>query len=275
MVLPVIGAAARIAFMGVRLAGAVGRMAPGAQVGLSMHMDITDFIRRTNDISRRHLPQAEVWALNWTADDALESLKDRMQVRFDRPTPFTQNAFHVWRATKANRVAKVQERPTVARRHFLKVQEEGGTRPRKGIEAMLSSMASQAGEAVMGVVPTTGARLDAFGNWSSGERNQAVAGVRAIAARGGAPAGTRGRRGATYFTPAHGGLSPGIWKRTAPDSLTKVATFLPRTPGYNPQLGFMDTSGEVYRERLPINFRRALDRALATARAPGGRSGPS
>ncbi len=237
---------------------------------LTLGLDIGDFMRRTQAIAGRHLPQAEVWALNWTAEDVLADLQQRMRVRFDRPTRFALNAFHVWRATKAARIARVEERPSVGKRHFLKVQELGGQRPQTGLDRLLMMRVAQDAP-LAAVVPMGGARLDQYGNWSPGERNQALSEIGAqndAAANSTAAsiARARARGRARYFTPAHGGLSPGIWKRTGEGVVSKVATFTPTAPSYRPRLGFMEGAGKVYRERLPVNFRRALGRALETAR---------
>ncbi|SDX92106.1 hypothetical protein SAMN04488238_14316, partial [Roseicitreum antarcticum] len=77
----------------------------GVPMSMMMRLDATDFIRRSGAFVDRQLPQIEVWALNWTADDALAAVQDKMKVEFDRPTRWTLNAFQVWRATKSKRVA--------------------------------------------------------------------------------------------------------------------------------------------------------------------------
>lgn len=240
-----------------------------------MTVDVTDFLLRSGQFMQRQLPQIEVWALNWTADDALKAVQDRMQVVFDRPTRWTLNAFQVWRATKADRVAMVQERPSVGRRHYLKVQNQGGGRPQTALERLMEARVVSAG-ILQAVIPTDGARLNAFGNWSQGERNQILSeiGAQRQDMRRGASANAteastaraRRRGRAKYFTPANGGLSPGVWKRTADKNLTKVATFTAKVPMYRPRLDFEDTVAKAYRDRLEPNLRRAFLRAIDTMR---------
>jgi hypothetical protein len=229
-----------------------------------MEVDVSDFMQKTAELERR-MPRAEIDALNWTAAEALEELQNRMRVTFDRPTRFTLNAFHVWRATPGNRVAAVEERPSVGRRHFLKVQERGGARPMTALERLMSERVVS-DLIIRAVVPTSAARLDAFGNWSPGERNQALSGIRAQRDRSAnstpasnARAARQGR--ASYFTPAHGGLSPGIWRRERGGALAKVATFTQSAPMYQPRLGFETVVERVVRERLERNLRRAMERA--------------
>jgi hypothetical protein len=232
----------------------------------NLRLDGRDFQRRTSQIMSRHLPQAEVWALNWTAQDVVEAMQGRMRVVFDRPTRFALNAFRIQFATKGRRTATVTEKDLQGRRHFLKVQEEGGARPQTGLERMMAAQGDV--EGLRAAVPTSAARLDASGNWSAGERNQAVAQV--LAQRRGGPVASVGgggrRSGASYFVPRNGGLSPGIWKRTGPGRIAKVVSFTARPARYREKLGFAEEALRVYRTKLPENFQRALRRALSTAR---------
>lgn len=235
-----------------------------------MTLDATDFLRRSAAFLDRQLPQIEVWALNFTADDALKSLQNKMRVSFDRPTRWTLNAFQVWRATKSTRVAEVRERPSVAARHYLKVQDRGGARPQTGLERLLAERVVTA-DILQSVIPTDAARLDAFGNWSRGERNQALSsiGAQRDAAANATEASTRRgrRRGrASYFVPRNGGLSPGIWRRKQSGDLDKIAHFSDRAPMYRPRLDFEETIAATYRDRLEPNLRRAFARAIETAR---------
>jgi hypothetical protein len=222
---------------------------------VSVGLDASDFYRRLNDVERKQMPQATVWALNDTAAEILDHVQDHMEVVFDRPTRFTKNAFMVWRAKKSTLEAKVQERPSVGSRHYLKVQEAGGVRPKTGMEKML------AGEGVMSaLVPAAGARLDRSGNWSRSQMRQAIGGVTGK----GQPA-----RGA-FFTSSKGGrLSPGIWKRTGKgkrEKLTKVAHFLDYMPRYTERLEFMDGAEEVFDRRFATHFDAAFRKAMQTAR---------
>jgi hypothetical protein len=237
---------------------------------VTLRLDPISFLQSTSAFMGRHLPQIEVWALNWTADDVLEAMQDRMRTVFDRPTRFTQNAFHVWRATKATRQAVVQERPSVGSRHYLKVQERGGRRPMTALESLIASRVVT-DQILQAVIPARGARLDAFGNWSPGERNQALSEIGAQRDQAAnstevsiARARRRGR--AHYFVPTNGGLRPGIWKRVGDQAPVKVATFAQTAPSYSPRLGFEGVVERVYRDRLETNLRRAFARAVQTMR---------
>lgn len=97
--------------------------------------------RNLGNLGDRTVRRATVFALNDTAADILKETQENMQRRFDRPTRFTLNAFMVWRANvrDENPYAEVRERPSVGKRHLLKVQERGGRRPQTGLERAISA----------------------------------------------------------------------------------------------------------------------------------------
>jgi hypothetical protein len=241
---------------------------------LSLHMDTGDFIKGADEIQRKQLPMATAWALNDTAKEVLEHIQNRMETVFDEPTRFTKNAFHVWRAKKTNLVATVQERPSVGSKHYLKVQERGGRRPKTGLERMLSSSLAYDG-VLAAVVPAKGAKRNRFGNWAPGERNQAISAIKGWSETGYKANATkdskaRNRSRAAYFVPRKGSkLSPGIYKRTGRgkrEKVVKVAHFLDSLPSYSGRLGFHDGAEQVFETRFPMNFKRAFEKAMATRR---------
>jgi hypothetical protein len=239
---------------------------------VTLNMDSASLLRGLNDLDNRHLPQIKVWALNWTADDALKAVQDRMKVVFDRPTRFTLNAFQVWRATKATMEAAVQERPSVGARHYLKIQERGGPRPQTALERLRSEKVATA-RIIQAVIPVQGrfggAKLDAHGNWSVGERNRVLSQLgaqRDSAANETARSRARNPGRARYFVPRQG-LPHGVWRRDKPgDAPVMVASFTKAVPKYEGQLGFEGEVTRVYHERIGENLRRAFERAMATAR---------
>jgi hypothetical protein len=215
----------------------------------------------------RQVPFATAMALNDTATHALDLVKKQMDLVFDRPTPFAKNAFMVWRATKQTLVAEVKERPSVTRKHFLKVQERGGKRPQTGMELGLASRMGYSG-AIAALIPAAKAKRDSYGNWSTGERNRALSGIggqRDVYANTTAASRKRNRNRAEYFVPAPGELSPGIWKREG-EKLTKIAMFLDELPSYKPTLGFIETAEKAARDKFPEFFDRRFAEAMATAR---------
>lgn len=236
---------------------------------LRVATDDAELQRNLKQLVDKDARRAASWALNDTADDVLKHVQDRMDQVFDRPTRFTKNAFMVWRAKPNDLEAEVIERPSVGRRHFLKVQEVGGARAQTGLERLMSSQLGAGGE-MQAAVPAEGAKLDAYGNWANAERKQALAAV-SNAPASPAVAGKRSRRRAGFFVPKPGsGLSPGIWKRAPDGSVSKVLHFSAVAPVYSQRLGFMDGAGEVYRERLPEHLGRTIAKMIERVAARAG-----
>ena len=220
-------------------------------------------------LSERDAKIAATWALNDTARDVLSHVRERMAQVFDNPTPFALNAFTVKGARPSDLTAVVQERNSVGRRHFLKVEEAGGRRPQTGVERNLATNLNYAG-IVTAAIPAKGARLDAYGNWSRGERNQALSAVQAQkdkTANTTQDARKRHKRRAGYFVPRPGSvLSPGIWKRDAGGAVSKVLHFTDASPQYHAVLGFYDGAEEVYLRQLPRHLARTLAKMIMTRR---------
>ncbi len=225
---------------------------------VTLRIDSSDLARGLSDLERKQLPIATVWALNDTAYAILAHTQSRMDRVFDRPTRFAKTAFMVWRAKKSTMTAEVKERPSAGSRHFLKVQEGGGTRPRTGLEGFLQGKL-RGGQAA---VPASGAKLNAFGNWSPAERKRATNDVT------GGPVSGNGRT--RYFVPGRGSrLSLGVWKRHGPKrkpKLTKVLHFTTAMPKFRERLGFYDGAEMTFDVQFPIEFTKAFERAIATAR---------
>lgn len=227
---------------------------------------LRDFQRAVDRLVERDAKIASTWALNDTAPKVVSHLQERMRLVFDRPTPFALNAFRIRGARPTDLTITVMERPSADRRHFLKVEEAGGARPQTGTERALQYNLKYGGAVSFGV-PASGAKLNQYGNWQAGERNQAMSGVQA---RHDPKMNTtkesrkRYRKRAGYFVPREGSkLSKGIWKRDGGGDITKVMHFLDRAPRYTPLLGFYDGVEKVYRDELPKQIRRAFEKMIA------------
>ncbi|WP_273689038.1 hypothetical protein [Ketogulonicigenium vulgare] len=227
-----------------------------------------ELIRSLTDLSDRDLNIAATWALNDTAADVLTDVQQRMGQVFDRPTPFALNAFQVRKARPNDLQAAVQERPSVGKRHFLKVQELGGVRPQTGLERNLGFKLHYEGH-LQTVTPGPAALLDARGNWSTGERNRVLSGIRAqsdkhMNSKRGA-AKVKRRNAAQFFVPRAGSkLSPGVWKRTSRGAkLQKVLNFTDRSAVYKPRLKFLDGAEVVASRQMPLHLRRTLAQMVA------------
>lgn len=244
-----------------------------------IRIEIDDRALRRNlrRLADRDVKVAASWALNDLATDVRDTMHDRMDQVFDRPTRFTKNAIAVLRGAKPDRLeAEVGERPSVGSRHYLKTQERGGARGMTGIETLLA-LHLPSGLDIRAVIPATGspfeaARLDAHGNWSRGERNQVLSALRAqrdATANQTDRSKKRKSKRATYFVPKHG-LAPGVYRRKgANDIPVRVLKFSSKAPQYTRRLGFLDQANLIWREKLPAHLRRTLARVVARRGSQG------
>lgn len=126
---------------------------------IRIKVDIRAFERQLTDIQRRQLPFATARALTFTARDVQKELAEELPRAFDRPTPFTRNAFGFVGATKATLTARVFVKDIQA--EYLLPQIEGGKRALKRFEQRLTDIR---GKSI--AVPGSGSRLDQYGNLS-------------------------------------------------------------------------------------------------------------
>ena len=230
---------------------------------LSVTHNIKEFRAAFHALTNDQMPQVTAMALNDTAYDGLDTVRDEMSQNFNSPTRWTLNAFMVWRADARTLRAEVKPRPSVGSRHYLKVQAAGGARPRTGVEGALISRLRYGGH-ITAVTPAGGAKLDASGNWSSGQRNQLMSGIKAqrdTLTNTTARSRKRNPKRAQYFVPKPGSkLSPGVWQRDG-DSVTKILHFTQSRPNYAKRVDFRKAvevkAGQV--------FERHFARRLAVA----------
>lgn len=210
-------------------------------------------------------------ALNKTAVDVIKAERQTMAEVFDRPTPWTLNAFRYEPATKDTLTAVVERRLDAKRRDYLATEAKGGQRGQTALEGLLANRITYGG-ILAAIVPGDGAKLNQYGNWDAGERNTVVSVLKAM--RDGAAnetARSRKRAGAKrarYFVPKVGTIkTPGIWRRTpgkrAPDL---IALFLPAPPAYQPRFPFLEVGTRTAVDVMPGHFEREMAAALATAR---------
>ena len=234
---------------------------------LSLKLDPRDLNTSFKQLAERDIRVAGSWAINDATKDVHQHMQDRMDTIFDKPTRFAKNSMTIKGATPRTLEAVIQERPSVGRRHFLKVQQTGGDRPATGIEKLLKATVDYDGN-FAAVIPANGAKLDAFGNWSRGERNQVMSQLKAGREVGfnsnetdDSKKRSRARNRARYFIPAKGNsLTPGVYKRTTKGKVSKILHFTTAMPTYTPRLHFFEEAEGQFMRRLPAHLQRTFEK---------------
>ena len=179
------------------------------------------------DTVARQIPFATALALTRTAQDAQKNHTKRIPRVFDKPTPFTRRAIGIKRASKYKPVASVFVKDKQA--GYLIWQERGGTRyPAKRAH----------------IIPRK-VRLNKYGNIPNKSIQRQLAKDNVFSAKI--------KRAA------------GIWQRMKSGKLKFLVQYIPRAK-YKKRFRFIEVSRKTAAARFPVQFRRALDHAIATAR---------
>ncbi|WP_430436851.1 hypothetical protein [Oceanibaculum nanhaiense] len=217
---------------------------------------------------------ATALALTESARDAQRTVTSDLPEIFDSPNPFTQRALAVLPARKDDLVATVLVKDQQA--EYLGIQETGGARtPKPGAPVF---------------VPKN-IRTDRYGNvparfWRQldqmlatkayvGAQTYSIASRKQVSRHGGGVFVASGRNPRTRHLP------PGIYERPKVRKATKgrrkgavtnaqqplkLLIAFDEQASYKPRFRFQERVAQVVRATFERNFRRALVRALATAR---------
>lgn len=252
---------------------------------MRVEVDARQLVRRLEALEKRHLPFALSQALNRTAEEAQRAATSGLRV-FDNPVPLTTRSVFVKRVTKqqvvANGGAEVFLRNEASKgtppSKYLEPEVRGGPRRVKRFERALRFAG------VMGpnewAMPGPGAKLDRFGNVSSGTITSVLSQMRAspdplqnVTVKSKARLRRKGKQ--LYFTPRPGSaLKAGIYARTGPRPVSggdprgaiPVLAFVHAAPAYRPRYNFFLIVNKVHQRRFEAIFRDQLRRAMATDR---------
>lgn len=190
-------------------------------------------VKYLGDVAAKQLPYAAMVALNNTAFLVKADEVTALSTHLDRPTPFTQRAYEVVKASKARLTASVRARAIQGA--YLSWQVDGGTR----------------GPKARAIVLPRDVRLNAYGNMTKGAVKSML------------------KDKARYFSgsPRGGGVA-GIWRRMGTKGKSKgrgKLTLMVAYTGqasYKPRLPFMPiaevTVGRVFRGEFMRAFGAAL-----------------
>ena len=242
------------------------------QVG--MKSNANQVMRRMQRLTGQ-MPFAASKALNATGNVLLAVNKREMRKQFDKPVPYTMNAFYMKRSTKADLNVRIGRKSKPSGKHYLEVQHSGGTRPRKGIESLLNYSIAYRND-LRAVLPTKRTTTGA-GGISTAQVLQAIAGL------GGKMPNepyTKSRvekaeaRRAAQKNPSQyfigykedgKNTTDGIYRRRG-KRVEKMFHLLEYRPKYRENFPFHPPLYRNARSYFPQTFKRELFRAMRTAR---------
>ena len=216
----------------------------------------------------KQAPIAIAVALTRTGQIIKNNVLTEMKKVFDRPTPRTLNSLQLTPATKNNLIAQIWFKGTDGSgTHYLEPQVYGGPRKQKRSEIELR----RAGILFQSrTVPGRAARLNKYGNMSTGQIIQALTAMRAL--RGLQVHGyekyalRKGTKNLFYAKPG-GRLFRGIWERTH-QGLRPILMFVPHVQ-YKKRLPYFEIARRIYDQNFRAEFNKAFDQAVATAHYKG------
>lgn len=253
-----------------------------------------DIAKQIEKLANSQMPYAIARSLNDTTEDVLEAVNMEILRAFDRPTPWTQKAFKVRKTAKKDYLlAAVDQKDDAKSRNYLETEAYGGPRPQTGLERLLDAKVAYAG-VLRTMLPATssadsGARLDNYGNWSSGQRNELLANIGAMSdplnntpsvaklkarnpgMKAKAEAKLKAKALTRYFIPratrnGDGGLAPGVYRRDSNKVLKIILAFSDAVPTYTPRFNFDTVAEAAARAAFPDHLRRRLAEAISSSR---------
>jgi len=237
-------------------------------IAFQFKSNVADVNRRMSNMVARQMPFAISKALNDTAKSLVAKNKQDMGRIFDRPVPWTLNAFTYKPARKYENTVTIRRKDMQRKRHYLEVQNEGGLRGQTGMERAFQ-MNLPYGGILQHVTPTKATRLNKHGNMSPGFRNQMMSAMRVSSdpkMRSPVKGQTRSG-GAKYFVPnidhpLGQGSKAGVYQRMSKGRLRKVLNFIDRGIAYRPKLRFEERmalyGSNIYKKRLSASLKYAM-----------------
>lgn len=220
------------------------------------------------------LKQVVANALNYTAYDLRDRLKDEMRAVFDRPTLYTLNSLRVIEATPKRLTARVWMKDEADKAQpatrWLGPQVYAGARRDKRSEFHLRNRGILPSGRY--IVPGQGQRLDRHGNIPRGTMTKILSGLRSFSLSGhDANANSSARSLAKgnarrFFVLRERGEAIGVaervrWGKGSRNDIRMVLAFV-KKPNYAQRLDFFDIAEAFVEQALPARLERAMARQL-------------
>ncbi len=242
-------------------------------VAFKFKSNTKDVNARLSNMVATQMPFAISKALNETAKTLVAKNKQDMRMIFDNTVPFTLNAFFFKFAKKGQTSVTIRRKDKQVGRHYLEVQEDGGTRPKTRLENLVQT--NLATSRHIGMVSFTHHIKRTKTGAIGGERNRILSALHLTADKT-THSPIYGRSGKTkrstgYFVPAPThplaqGKRFGVYRRTQAGNAQKVMNISERQPVYKPKLKFASRLDRYGRKIFPKKMQSALKFAMATAK---------
>ena len=238
---------------------------------ITIKSNIEQFIGGTIAGYKKQVEYASIVASTATAKVVSTILRDTMSKSFDRPTAYTLNSLYVKPATKSNPQAIVKLKDEAGKGNpatkYLWAEIEGGNRNVKKFEAWL--IYNRVMPEGYSAVPGGGARLNQYGNMSSGLIVQILSVFGAnpeLYSNTTANSRKRNKNLPDLFVINKPGyrLAMGIYQRTN-GGLKPLLLFV-KKPVYKVRFNFYDVGIDAAQKIYPQQYKDALYNALTSAR---------
>lgn len=230
--------------------------------------DLSGLSESMSAVAHDQIPYATALALTWTAKDVLAAEKRTMGQVFDRPTPFSKNAFQIVPATKTRLVASVVQKTATGTSHprnWFIPQVFGGARRHKAFERHLIAVGAMPSN--LYAVPSRACPKDAYGNVRGSVIMQILSdlGAQVVDVWQNASARSRRRNRRERFFLLKASNTPlaiAINKGGRPVIYFNYV----RSPNYQKRFPFYEVGRSVGEALAATNFRKAFATAIASRR---------
>jgi hypothetical protein len=216
--------------------------------------------RKLTNFAQSQARWATVTTLNETGKFLLKQNEKHMVRTFAKTNAYTRNAFYLKRANKKTLTASIQRKDKPSGKHYLEVQKDGGTRPRKRLETKMKFNLPYDG-IIEAVTPTTrgGGK---FNNLLTSQANKVLDGI-------------NGKGGVRYFVAGPhslrkfggGNKTGGVYrvngKRGKPQ---KIFHFHDRRMNYKPKFNYFENMNRNARQHFKMRFAANLRKAMQTSK---------
>lgn len=237
---------------------------------ISVRAHVDEALGFLDVVHHRHIPFAHVYAATLTANDVKSEELLVMREVFDRPTPYVMNALQSKSATKGNPVAYVgfnkdPGKGTPAKR-FLNPNIHGGERALKSTERQLGGQF---------FVPGRGVPRDGYGNVRGSVYRRILSQLKVSTNVDANASDSRRskakRKNDAYFKSKRGYIlhRTSVGSGKSRSDVIKVVLVPIKAPNYVKRFPFYETAERVVDAKYPVNFKLALDRAIATSNFKG------